>query len=98
MHVLPLVVVTVDWCLSSMRYEWQSVWINLAIVIFYGLINLTVTKVSGEPIYPPFITWDSPVAYIIGFALLPVFAGVFVAQYYATKWKLSKMPTLDYGY
>ena len=77
-HLMPLVLITTDWCLCDMRYELSSVWINMGIVSFYGVVNITVTKVSGKPIYPPFITWDTPLHWLIGLGLLPLFLGVYL--------------------
>jgi len=76
-HICPLGYVTIDWFLSGMKYERTSIAVNIFVVTLYGILNITFTKVTGSPVYPPFITWDSPLSWTIGFALIPLFAGVF---------------------
>ena len=95
-HICPLGYVTIDWILNSMKYESTLIWINLGVALLYGIVNIIVTKVSGEPVYPPFITWDSFLSWMIGVAILPFFALIFYLEYWATNWKISKI-TINEG-
>lgn len=90
-HICPFGLTTIDWILNPMRYEKSTVAINLIVVSLYGVLNITFTKVTGSPVYPPFITWDSPLSWTIGFALIPLFAGVFYLEYWLTNIKLKKL-------
>jgi hypothetical protein len=49
----------------------------MAVVLFYGLFNMTWSKVSGTSIYPV-ITWDSSKAWLIGCGALPFFMLIFI--------------------
>jgi len=75
-----------------MRFEQRFIWLNLILALVYGAVNLTVTKVSGEPIYPPFITWDTPLHWFIGLMLIPWFALYFYIEFFLTQAKLKVLP------
>jgi hypothetical protein len=90
-HICPFTFITVDWALASMRYEKTTILINLGVACVYGLVNILFTKITGNAVYPPVLTWDSLLSWVIGFALIPLFALAFYLQYWATNWKISKM-------
>jgi uncharacterized membrane protein YwaF len=90
-HILPFSLTTIDWCLNRMRFEKRFIWLNLTLALIYGVINIVVTKVSGEPIYPPFIAWDTPLHWVIGMMCLPWFALYFFIEYWLTCFKLNKL-------
>ena len=73
-HVLPILLITIDWSINRMHFDWTFVWLNLILALIYGAINIAVTKISGDPIYPPIIAWDTPLHWVIGFLILPWFA------------------------
>lgn len=87
-HICPFGYVTIDWFLSAMRYEKTTIIPNLVVVALYGVLNITFTKVTGKPVYPPLITWDSPLSWTIGLALIPLFAGVYYLEYWLTSIKM----------
>lgn len=90
-HICPLGYVTIDWLLNAIKYEKTPIGLNLVVVGVYGIVNITYTKVTGSPVYPPFITWDSPLSWTIGFALLPLFAAVFYLEYWLTLLKMRRI-------
>ena len=91
-HMFPLAFLITEWCLNRIYFEKNQVWANLAVVLIYGLINLTVTKVSGSPVYPP-LSFDSAVSWILAFVILPVAYGFFMMLYGGTmvKFRTLKM-------
>ena len=90
-HICPLTLTTIDWILGSMRYEKTTIWINIAAALIYGVVNIVFTKVTGEPVYPPFIVWDSFGTWMIGLSIIPLWILFFYLEYWATNWKLSKL-------
>ena len=62
----------------------------MAVFLLYGLVNITVTKVTGTPVYDP-ISWDSVGAWFVGLAMLPLAFGYWLAIYFLTKCKFRRM-------
>ena len=87
-HICPLGYVTIDWFLNGMQYEKTTIIPNMVVVTLYGILNITFTKVTGKPVYPPFITWDSPLSWTVGLSLIPLFAGVFYLELWFTNIKM----------
>ena len=58
----------------------------MGVLLFYGLVNLTVSKVTGVPVYPP-LSWDSILSWSIALAIFPLALGVYAALYYGTQLK-----------
>jgi hypothetical protein len=87
-HICPFVYVTIDWFLSGMKYEKSAIGINMSVVGAYGIVNITYTKITGNPVYS-FISWNSLISWTIGFALIPFFALVFYLEYWLTTVKLN---------
>lgn len=79
--------------MSAMRYEKTTFWINIVAALVYGIVNVLFTWITGHAVYPPVLTWDSIVAWIIGLALIPFFGLIFYLEFWATNWKLSKINT-----
>ena len=92
-HIMPFTLVTIDWCLNRMRLTKSFLCFNLLLALFYGMINNIITKVTRDPIYPPFIAWDTPLHWIIGFMLIPWFALYFFIQFWLTECKMGKVTT-----
>ena len=87
-HICPLGYLTIDWLLSGIRYEKTTISLNMIVVGLYGVLNITFTKVTGKPVYPPLITWDSPLSWTVGLGLIPLFAGVYYLEYWFTNKKM----------
>ena len=87
-HICPFGYVTIDWFLSAIRYEKTTIIPNLVVVSLYGVLNIVFTKVTGKPVYPPLITWDSPLSWTIGLSLIPLFAGVYYLEYWLSNVKM----------
>ena len=94
-HMFPLAFLITEWCLNRIYFEKNQVWANIGVILFYGLVNLTVTKVRGYPVYPP-LSFDSVVSWILAFAILPAAYGFFMMLYGGTmvKFKALKMSGL----
>jgi len=88
-HLLPIIYLLIDYSLNRIYFEWNQVWIQMACFLAYGALNITVTKVSGHPVYGP-MPWDSFGSWCIGLALLPFAFGVYTGFYFLTRWKFAK--------
>ena len=80
-HILPLILTLIDFLMNRIFWEHKQVLPNMAIVAFYGIINIIVTKATGEPLYPPYITWSDWQSWLIGFSMLPYFAFLWYCLY-----------------
>jgi hypothetical protein len=90
-HITPLGYVTIDWFLNGMQYEKTSIIPNMVVATAYGIFNIIFTKVTGSPVYPPLITWDSPVSWTVGFSIIPLFAGAFYLELWFTNIKMRRV-------
>ena len=93
-HAFPLIFLITDWFLNRIYFEFQQIYANMLIFFIYGLTNLTVTMVTGTPVYPP-ISWDSVESWLVGVAMLPLAMGYYIGLYYLTKCKFRKMKMHD---
>ena len=87
---MPLTCLITDFLLNRIYVEYNQVYANMTVFLLYGLVNLTVTKVSGTPVYDP-ISWDSVGAWFVGLAMLPLAFGYWLAIYFLTKCKFRRM-------
>ena len=71
----------IDWHLNPFVFEVQHIYTNLPIVIFYGLVNFTINKLTGYVIYPGF-TWDTLFNWVIVLLIAPML----VAIWYSLAW------------
>ena len=62
----------------------------MAVMLVYGVVNITVTKVSGKAVYGP-LSWDSLLSWCLGLGLLPFAFGVYTGWYFLSKWKFRKL-------
>jgi hypothetical protein len=44
-HLLPLIYLTVDFILNRIYFEWEQRWIQIIIMVIYGVLNIIVSKV-----------------------------------------------------
>ena len=93
-HAVPIIVLFTDWFLNRIYFEWNQLYPNMIIFLFYGLVNLTVTYVTGVPVYEP-MSWDSVGSWFLALAMIPLAALYWVGLYYLTRWKFRKMEMHD---
>jgi len=62
----------------------------MGVMLAYGILNITVTKVTGKPVYSP-LSWNSFLSWCIGLALIPVAFGIYAFWYYLARWKFRKL-------
>ena len=89
-HICPFAFTTMDWMLCNMRYEKTTFWINMAVALVYGIVNILFTYITGNAVYPPVLTWDSLVSWMIGLAIIPFWGFIFFIEFWLNNWKLSK--------
>ena len=85
-HFFPLFCLSIEWSLNRIYIEKNQVYVNMIVFLLYGLINITVTYVTGKPVYDP-ISWDSFTAWLLGLAMLPLALGFYMLLYVATRGK-----------
>lgn len=64
------------------------------VMLIYGIVNLTKTLVTGEPVYPP-LNFHDAMSWVWAVLLVLLEGLGYMALYYLTKWKLSKVYALD---
>ena len=91
-HLFPVTFLITDWCINRIYFEKNQVHANVVVILIYGLINLTLTKVNGEPIYPP-LSFDSVISWILALVIIPASYGFFMMLYGGTmvKFRILKM-------
>ena len=66
----------------------------MGVFFIYGLVNVTVTYVTGEPVYSA-ISWDSIGTWALGCSMVPLAFLYYVLWYFLTKCKFRKMQMHD---
>lgn len=89
-HTLPFALLCTDFILNRIYYELNSMWINMIILLIYGGVNFGYTEITGDPVYPV-VTWDSVVAYVVAFAMIPLFMLLWIGLYGLSAWKFKKL-------
>ena len=64
------------------------------VFIVYGLVNITVTFVTGEPVYSA-ISWDSVEKWLLGSSMVIVALIFYVFWFFMTKLKFKWMKMHD---
>jgi len=72
-HSIPFGLLFIDFWLNSCEYELKHLWIEMPVLLFYGMVNFISTKKNDVPVYPP-MSWDSFVSVSIALAFLPLLA------------------------
>lgn len=93
-HLAPICLLTIDWLFNRIYFELNQIWVNMAVFLLYGLVNIGVTYGTGTPVYDP-ISWDSFGSWCIGLAMLPLCALFYCMWYFLTKFKFRKMQMHD---
>lgn len=68
-HSLPLVTFLFEYSLHTVPVIKRHIIIIFTIGVLYALINLTHTKISGNPIYPP-LSWDTVASVMFGIGVV----------------------------
>ena len=89
-HSMPLILLTIDWCLNSIGFEYAQILTNLIATLAYGLINYLYVTIKGETIYPV-LTWDSVTADLLALALVPIICLLNYLLILCTNYKISKI-------
>lgn len=71
-HSLPILLLAIDFAFNKIWYEVNQLWINIWVILAYGIINLVYTLVAGEPVYPP-LTWDSVDSIALALTCVPLY-------------------------
>ena len=89
-HLLPICVLFTDWLLNRIYYEWNQIYANLGVFVLYGIVNISVTLLSGKPVYS-MMSWDSVGSVMIALAIFPLATVYYIGLYYLTRFKFRKM-------
>ena len=93
-HAFPITFLFIDFVLNRIYFEWNQVYANMGVFLVYGLVNITVSKASGTPVYPP-ISWDSVTSWILGLSMLPLALLFYVLLFYLSRCKFRRMGMHD---
>lgn len=89
-HIFPLFFLSIDWMLNGITYEKTQIWPNLIPTTIYAFVNLTVVKVSGQPVYPG-MTWDSFLSVLLVLIAFPCGIGLWFLLCWCTNKKITKI-------
>ena len=89
-HSMPLILLTTDWCLNGIGFEYAQILTNILVTMVYGLINYLYVTLKGETIYPV-LTWDSVTADLLALALIPIICLLNFLLVLCTNYKISKI-------
>lgn len=89
-HTLPCLLLTIDWFLNGIQFEWSHMLPNSIIMLLYGCVNLTYCDVTGLEIYPV-LTWNSLYAWLMAGLVVIVQLVVQALTIWCTKYKIKKM-------
>jgi len=67
---LPITITLIDWSLNAIVYDKQHILTQLPVFFIYGMVNLTIVKITGFVIYPG-VTWDSWLSWLLALSALP---------------------------
>jgi len=89
-HIFPLFFMSIDWFLNGISFEKNHVWVNAIPCTVYLFVNLTVVKVSGEPVYPG-MTWNSFLSVILALFAYPFGIGLWFLLCWCSNKKITKV-------
>ena len=87
-HSLPLTMLLIDFCLNRIYFEFWHWPINSFILLFYGMVNMTVTLVTGHYVYS-ILPWDSFVSVVIAVCFVPLYMFMWTFVFYVSKGKFA---------
>ena len=93
-HAVPITVLFIDFALNRIYFEFNHIYSCMVTFILYGILNMTVTFVTGTPVYSP-MSFDSVGSWLTFFVMLPLAAAFYVGLYYLSKCKFRKMNMHD---
>ena len=93
-HAVPITVLWIDFALNRIYFEFNHFYATMFTFVLYGMINMTVTFVTGTPVYPP-MSFDSVSSWLTFFVMLPLAAAFYTGLYYLSKYKFRKMGMHD---
>jgi len=89
-HSVPFILLFTDFILNRIYYELHSMWINMVFLLLYGGVNFGYTEITGHAVYPV-VTWDSAVAVLVAFSVVPVFMLLWLGLFSISAWKFKKL-------
>lgn len=67
---MPITITLIDWSLNAIVYDKQHILTQLPVFFIYGMVNLTIVKITGFVIYPG-VTWDSWLSWLLALSAFP---------------------------
>ena len=89
-HISPIVILLVDYSMSRIPFSIRHMPLAVIILLIYGLINMTWTLVTGNPVYPP-LDFKSAMTAVWALMLALLEVGGFFLMTFLTKMKLNKV-------
>ena len=89
-HIAPIVILLIDYSMSRIPFSIRHLPLAMIILLFYGLINMTWTLVTGRPVYPP-LDFKTYMTAVWALLLVLLLVGEFYLMTFLTKRKLKKV-------
>lgn len=93
-HIAPVTLLTIDYCMNRIPFNFRHLSVSVAVMMVYGLVNLTKTLVTGVPVYPP-LNFHDVMSYVYTLLLVVLEFLGYVVLYYLTRCKLQKIVAMD---
>ncbi len=92
---MPIVMLTIDYCMNRIPFNLRHLPVSVFVMLMYGIVNIAKTLATGVPVYPP-LNFHDVMSYVWS-VLLFVLEGLgYLGLYYLTKFKLRKIEEIDY--
>lgn len=79
-HALPLILLIIDFVLNRVPFVLRHIVIAIFVILIYGIMNMSITLITGHPLYPILDYKDYKTAlYMLGMLVVLVlsFVGLF---------------------
>lgn len=93
-HAAPFAVMAVDYAFNRIPIHLRHLPLSLAIFLTYGVVNITKTLVTGEPVYDP-LTFKDIESLVYSLVLISLLVVGFLVLSWLTPKKLAKARSID---
>lgn len=93
-HITPFAVMAVDYAFNRIPVHLRHLPLSLAVLLIYGVVNITKTLVTGKPVYDP-LTFKDIMSLVWSLVLVSLLVIGFLVLSWLTPKKLAKARSID---
>lgn len=94
-HISPIVIITIDYLMNRIPFSMRHFPLSLFILLVYGVVNITKTLVTGEPVYAP-LNFHDVMSFVWSTVLLLLEFLGYKMFYHITQKKLAHIRRTDF--